>query len=103
MEVIQGKPGQLIPAFLSRFAMSRYSHTARVADVSRVRPGEYQLTLKRLVFILLSLASLMQTGCIHIPPEVAVELQPSDGTRPNHYRRSPDGYPKPPVSAASGN
>lgn len=103
METIPGKPGQLIPAIFSRFAMSRFSHTERVADVSRVQSGEYQVTLKRLVYILLSLASLMQTGCIHIPPEVAAELQPTEGAGPNHYRRSPDGNKKPPVSAASVN
>ena len=82
--------------------MSQYLHNARVAVVRRVLPSEHRGTLKRLVFILLSLASLMQTGCIHIPPEVAAELQPSDGARSNHYRRSADGYLKPPVSTATG-
>ena len=29
------------------------------------------------------------TGCTHMPPDIAAELSPPDGKRPNHYATTP--------------
>ena len=42
--------------------------------------------MNRLLRPLLPVLTLFAlTGCMHLPPEVAEELSPPDGRRPNHY------------------
>ena len=52
--------------------------------------------------ILPGLACLLQAGCINIPPQVAAELEPSNGTPQNHFRRADDRDLSAPASRANG-
>lgn len=45
-------------------------------------------------------AALALAGCVHLPPDVAAELTPPDGDRPNHFElRDPSLRPQVPEEA----